>query len=343
MSVSPAFVVTAAGRNLFAKLAATQQPIEISEIMFGTGKVPEGTTTEELMDRTGLVAPLAPGTSTTPVYNGNILSMVLQFRSDLNGGLQQTTWLYEFGVFLVDPDGGEVMALYGTLGDYPDSVLAYEEGKAITVRDYPIAVIIGAASEVVLDYSASAFITSEEAEELIEAAVSALGGGGVGLTTVSISIPTEAWVKDEGATGRFVYYADVENEAVSTSHLPDVILDNNSLDIASYCGMSPTVQVAEEGKLRFMAQEIPSGPITGTCRLWNPDGGSGSGGGDSYVLPIATASRLGGVKIGEGIDVAADGTISSDATVSPEHLAQEEDTSAMLDEVFGPAGEGNAE
>ena len=117
MSVSPAFVVTAAGRNLFAKLAATQQPIEIAQIMFGTGKVPDGTTAEELMDRTDLVAPLAPGTSTTPVYNGNILSMVLQFRSDLNGGLQQTTWLYEFGVFLVDPDGEEVMALYGSLGD----------------------------------------------------------------------------------------------------------------------------------------------------------------------------------------------------------------------------------
>lgn len=343
MSVSPAFVVTAAGRNLFAKLAATQQPIEIAQIMFGTGKVPDGTTTEELMDRTDLVAPLAPGTSTTPVYNGNILSMVLQFRSDLNGGLQQTTWLYEFGVFLVDPDGESVMALYGTLGDYPDSVLAYEEGKAITVRDYPIAVIIGAASEVILDYSASAFITSEEAEELIEAAVAAIGGGGVGLTTIPITIPTEAWVKDEGGTGRFVYYADVENEAVSTSHLPDVILDNNSLDIASYCGMSPTVQVAEEGKLRFMAQQIPSGPISGTCRLWSPDGGSGSGGGDRYVLPIATASRLGGVKIGEGIDVAADGTISSDATVAPEHLAQTEDTSAMLDEVFGPSGVGSAE
>lgn len=34
------------------------------------------------------------------------------------------------------------------------------------------------------------------------------------------------------------------------------------------------------------------------------------GGGGSYVLPTATATRLGGVKIGQGITVAADGTIS---------------------------------
>lgn len=35
-----------------------------------------------------------------------------------------------------------------------------------------------------------------------------------------------------------------------------------------------------------------------------------SGGGGSYVLPPATASRLGGVKIGSGMNVTEDGTIS---------------------------------
>lgn len=36
----------------------------------------------------------------------------------------------------------------------------------------------------------------------------------------------------------------------------------------------------------------------------------GGGGGGSYTLPTATASRLGGVKIGTGVNVASDGTIS---------------------------------
>lgn len=38
---------------------------------------------------------------------------------------------------------------------------------------------------------------------------------------------------------------------------------------------------------------------------------SGGGGGGSYTLPTATVSRLGGVKIGSGINVAEDGTISA--------------------------------
>lgn len=54
-----------------------------------------------------------------------------------------------------------------------------------------------------------------------------------------------------------------------------------------------------------------------------PGGGSG-GGGSEYVLPAATANRLGGVKIGKGVNVEADGTISSDynslPTVSPEEI-----------------------
>lgn len=37
----------------------------------------------------------------------------------------------------------------------------------------------------------------------------------------------------------------------------------------------------------------------------------GGGGGGSYVLPTATANRLGGVKIGSGLEVAEDGTLST--------------------------------
>lgn len=44
-------------------------------------------------------------------------------------------------------------------------------------------------------------------------------------------------------------------------------------------------------------------------RITNIEEGGGGGGG-SYELPVATGTRLGGVKIGSGIDVTADGTIS---------------------------------
>lgn len=38
---------------------------------------------------------------------------------------------------------------------------------------------------------------------------------------------------------------------------------------------------------------------------------TGGGGGGSYVLPTATANRLGGVKVGTGLEVAEDGTLST--------------------------------
>jgi len=50
--------------------------------------------------------------------------------------------------------------------------------------------------------------------------------------------------------------------------------------------------------------------------------GSGGGGGGGYILPTATATRLGGVKIGEGIDVENDGTISANVDTSAEKAAE---------------------
>lgn len=54
------------------------------------------------------------------------------------------------------------------------------------------------------------------------------------------------------------------------------------------------------------------------------------------MLPIASATQLGGVKIGQGIEIAPDGTASvTGAPVDPEQISQEGDAKEMLDEVFG--------
>lgn len=63
-------------------------------------------------------------------------------------------------------------------------------------------------------------------------------------------------------------------------------------------------------------------------------GGGGTGGGD-YVLPTATATRLGGVRIGDGVNVDAVGSISVDAqSVLAGAVASGSDTEEMLNEVF---------
>lgn len=308
------FKTTKAGIELFTKLAARSQPVEIVEVMFGTGKMPDGSTVEDLINMTTLVAPLAPGTTTTPLYDGDTLSLVCEFRSDLNGGLKNVAWINEFGLFFRDPDGAgkaaKVMGVYATLGDYPDSVLPYEPGKSPTIRDYPISVTIGAA-EVVIDFTAAAFINSEDAQRLIDAAVKKVMASSVALKSIPITIPTNAWKVAPSEAGRLAYYADVEDENVSVLHLPDAVLDKDSIDTAAVCGLAPIVK-SMDGALRFFAEAIPAAQITGYCRLWKESGVLGGGGENYAALPVATTTTLGCIKIGDGLNVAQDGTLSVD-------------------------------
>ena len=77
------FVVTDSGRELIAKLVAGQQ-LPISKIMVGSGTVPDDVKPATM---TALVEPVAAGTSTAPVYDGASVRMIVEYRSDLNGGL----------------------------------------------------------------------------------------------------------------------------------------------------------------------------------------------------------------------------------------------------------------
>ena len=158
------FAVTAAGRNLFAKLTARSEPVEFTRVMFGTGKLADNA---DIFNVTELVTPLAEGTGTTPEYKDDTVSMILEFRSDLNGGLTETVWLNEYGLYARDPNGGEVLVCYGNLGDCPDSVLAFKNGQC-TVRDYPISIVIGAVSDVSINFPAAAFVTWEDMSDKMD-------------------------------------------------------------------------------------------------------------------------------------------------------------------------------
>lgn len=158
--------LTKKGRELITKLLATGQPLTLTGIMVGSGVCPDGTYPADL---TSLVAPVAAGTSTKPSYEGDKLRMVIEYRSDLNGGLDHGFWLNEFSVQAKDPDPGEegspnVMLIYGSLGDYPQYVTAYSTG-GIDTRRYPISIKIGEGAEVVIDYSPEAFMTAEDVED----------------------------------------------------------------------------------------------------------------------------------------------------------------------------------
>lgn len=154
---------TKRGRALIAKIMAEKMPLTLTRTMVGSGTCPEGLFPGELQD---LVEPVAAATSNEPMYDEDTVHMTIEYRSDLNGGLDHGFWIREFGVFAKDPeDNSDVMIFYGTLAEYGQWVSAYTTG-GIDIREYDIAITVGEGATVLLDYSPEAFVTSEDVVEL---------------------------------------------------------------------------------------------------------------------------------------------------------------------------------
>lgn len=329
--------VTVAGRNLITSLMAGKT-IEFTRIMVGSGSMPEGV---EPIDMVTLVTPVAEGVSSVPTVENGVLSMVVEYRNDLNGGLQEGFWLREFGVFAKTEDTEEILLYYATLGDSPQPVNAYKDNR-IDIRRYPISIALELDADVQITYNPGAFITSAEAEELVRTMVQeAVSGVGTAIIK-DITIPHTGWTwqeenpdeQGEWDMDEYRNYVDVPVEEATETQFPSVALHKSALEVAKNAGLCPTVQTLA-GALRFWAKRSPDEDMEATIALVSPGASSSGGGGSTYVLPVATATRLGGVKIGKGISVAADGTITASTSgVSPDDMASTEDTESMLDEVF---------
>lgn len=165
--------------------------------------------------------------------------------------------------------------------------------------------------------------------------------GGKGSAIIKdITIPAEGWdwerESDEQETvewDEFRCFIDVAVEEATEEMVPSVALHKAALETAKRAGLCPTVQ-ANAGVLRFWARNAPEADMAATVALVSPGGVSG-GGSSSYVLPVATATRLGGVKIGPGVSVTADGTISASTSgITQDEVVSAADTDKMLDEIF---------
>ena len=89
------FVITEAGNNLLAKMVAGDK-LTITKVVMDKG------TAESAEAARKLTAPIDPGpngTSTVPTVEGAAVNMLVEYRSDLNGGLQEGFWIGGFAVF----------------------------------------------------------------------------------------------------------------------------------------------------------------------------------------------------------------------------------------------------
>lgn len=166
-----------------------------------------------------------------------------------------------------------------------------------------------------------------EADRAKAEADRAAAGGSIQIK--NIVIPTVGWNQEADGSGG--YTIDVAVEGAIETMFPSVSIHRTALSVAQKAGLFPSVQLLT-GFLRFWALSPPTSNIPVTVALMTP--GCLSGRGCTYVLPPATATQLGGVKIGSGITAAVDGTITASAGISSEEVVSGTDIEKMLDEIF---------
>lgn len=176
---------------------------------------------------------------------------------------------------------------------------------------------------------------------------SRIAGYSAGLEFTGFEISAEYYNRQERRFQEYTSQTDMfhlnlsevkqhEYSYIYTAELPD----STSALIPSGAPLLGSFHIAEDagvvngcetgdGVVKFYSKEIPAADIS-TCIIL-----FGKGGGGESDLTVATREQLGHVKIGNGIEVTEDGTISANAKVSEDQIATSDDTSEMLKEIYG--------
>ncbi len=265
------FVITVAGRKLLAKRIAGEE-LEITRVMVGSGDVPEDTSPVYFTD---LIQPMAQATSTLPVAKDNTVSFIVEYRSDLNGGLKQGFWIKEFGVFARDEEN-EILLYYATLGDFPQYVTAFQNG-AVDIRRYPVTIAIADGVDVTIAYPALAFVTEEKLRELLKMEAIPYLERIIKNSTIQrdIVIPTTAWVEEIAEGGGGGVCANVVQKDVTDEMIPIVSIFRECMSVTRNCGMSTTAETINGG-VKFYAEKAPEQDIRASLLLLRASGGSGT-------------------------------------------------------------------
>ena len=156
------FVTTETGNRLLASMVAGET-LTITRVVMdkGTAESPEAARK--------LVAPIDPGpegTSNIPTAEGNTANLIVEYRRDLNGGLEEGFWSGGFGIY-GSAGGAEAMIGYGSLGDAKQYVSAYVPDTAPDVRRYPVSITVTSGAQVVIGYPAEAWMTAEDVDDKV--------------------------------------------------------------------------------------------------------------------------------------------------------------------------------
>ena len=139
--------------------------------------------------------------------------MTIEYRSDLNGGLKEGFWLREFGVYAKTAETEEILLYYATLGDSPQPVNPLKDGR-VDIRRYPISISLALDLNVQVMYNPGAFVSSADAQKIIEQMVNEKIKSVSCSVSTTITIPVSGWAEVGPGTGEedhdeYRYYIDV--------------------------------------------------------------------------------------------------------------------------------------
>ena len=310
------------GIALIAKVLAGRCQMHYTRAAVGKGEIPEGKTPKTMTEPAGYVMDAMISAVTNPV-NGECQVTVQLNSSDVEQGFYVTGIL----LYAQDPDEGEVPYTYLVLENGPEWIRPSSSavGKLAT---FDLIAAVGEVDKVTATIDPNSIVTREVVEQLINGAT----------VKREITIPATGWDIGAEEAPEGCLFLDIQQGDITEEMVPNVSIHPTDTDTAKECGMI-TAARSMAGALRLYARQAPDKEIQATLTLLLASNGAAGGGGSSgegYVLPAATATRLGGVKIGEGVSVEADGKISVDgASLLDSATTAEGEVEEMLNEVFG--------
>lgn len=328
------------GIALIGKVLAGRCQMHYTKAAVGNGTIPEGLTPKTMTGSAGYVMDAMIAAVTNPV-DGEC-QVTVQIKSD---NVETGFYLTNIVLFAEDPDEGEVPFTYLSLENEPEWIRPASSivGKLAT---FDLIAAVGDVDAVTAVIDPEAIATVSQVQQMIadhntdpNAHGGSLGGGG-DVAEVEITIPATGWASSEDLEDaedivEGELYLDLPVEEAVEGLIPQVMLHKVAQNIAKAAGMSTSSRVLD-GAVRFWTQQVPTASMAATLVLLSADGGI-SGGGGTYVLPVATKDRLGGVKLGDGFSTTPDGTLSYEGSGLPdEAIVTTGDTEEMLDEVFPP-------
>lgn len=349
---------------LIGKVLAGRCKMRYVRAAVGSGFLGEDESPRTAVEPAGYVMDAVIASVTNPV-DGECMVTVQVNSSDVETGFFCTGVL----LYAEDPDLGEVPYTYLSLEDGAEwirpasavvgKLATFDLIAAVGAVDAVEAVIdpeaimtVAAAKQLIAEHDADAsahmerlaqFLASHNADlnahpelmaqvtALVNTAIAGAQSGSVLIRDITIS--AEDWAELEETDNGCAWRVDAAVEGATGEHVPLVFLSRDALNAAKLAGLSPSAET-QSGVVQLWSKDKPRESIACTIVLLAQKSEGGSG---VYALPVASESTLGAVKVGDGLSVASDGTLSvnKETVMTDEDLVDENEVRDSVATILG--------